>query len=63
MVQWKFSNNINRAFFSYLARFSRFFFKIDQIPMKSYFLTKKMVKNGEYKNENLVKFCDPIEVR
>ena len=38
-IKMKFSDNINSRFFSYPARF-----KIDQIPIKSYFLTKKMVK-------------------
>ena len=37
------------------------FFEIDRIPIKTYFLVRKMVKIWvEYKNENWVKFGSQI---
>ena len=67
-MQWKFSNKVivvvvgsgwwNKVVgFLAIQRALNGFFKIDLIPIKSYFLT-----NGEYKNENWAKFWTQIEV-
>ena len=46
-MRQKFGSNINKRFFSWFSA-SVGFFKIDQIPIKSYFFGEgKQIKNGE----------------